>query len=367
MSWKPVLLIVLMLISAVGIGMIGTAGADDRWGDSNCWLGSDEGPIVSSGEQSGTIQSPGDQDNFRVQLDHGEYLSIRASADDSIDISMFPNSDNTVQEISDVSVRGGSPGDLRTVHFNADLNTEGTWELWAEDDIIACISIEASDNEPDVPFEWILAIERNDPDPPEFSPADDSLLDEIAELEAENTNLESDIANLESDIASLEAEIGDLEAKNAELEAEIDDLEAELEATEDGDVIIDISVEPADAAEFIAGGEAIIDVDIAEASPEDVEIEFAGNQYITDGGQATVPLDSAGTHEMSFSYEDVEKTVLLDIANDDTDDDSDDTASPDHDAADTTPTDDDEFGSGFGLAVGLIALLGMALLLGRQN
>ena len=377
MSWKVVILVVVILVSAAGIGMAGTAGADDGWGDSSCWSGSDDGPIVSSGEHSGTILSPDDQDNFRVQLEHGEYLSISAAADDNIDISTHGVGAITVQEASDVNVvDDGSPGGLRTVRFDRDMNSKGTWELWADEDTVICTSIEATDDEPDVPFEWTIAFEKNDPDPPEFNPGDESLEEEIDELEEENAALESEVDELE---ASLEDEIDELEEENAALESEVGELEAELESADDTDVIFDISVEPEDAVEFQHGGEANIDIDVENADPGDVEITFAGNQYTAADGQAIIPLDSVGTHELSFSYEDTEETVLLNVADDDSDDSTDDTDPADDDTAtaddgtdDTAPADDDQATTdddvpGFGVTAALMSLLAIISLLVRRN
>ena len=138
--------------------------------------------------------------------------------------------------------------------------------------------------------------------------------------------------------------IESLEDEVDQLEDEIDQLEAELT---DADVSIDVTVEPADAATFQVGGDALVSVESDDVEPSEVTVEVDGEAHTPNDGEATIPLTEPGEIDLAISYGDVTETVSLDVAQADTDDD------------DGLP--------GFGPIAGVIALLGSLFVLYRRT
>ncbi|WP_425548289.1 hypothetical protein, partial [Actinoplanes cyaneus] len=212
-----------------------------------------------------------------------------------------------------------------------------------------CLRIQDGDWE--TSYEWGLTVERSNPDVELYDVR--QLEDRVAELRGEMEQKEQRIDELESDLADREERIEELEAELEEREQEIAELEAELE---DADVTIDVSVEPADQATFQVGGEMRVEVDAEGTASSDVTLDFAGQQYTPSDGEAVIPLESAGTQDLSIEYEGMTEVVTLDVATDDG-------TQPDTDEEDQVAADDIP---GFGFITALIALAGLLLLSRRQ-
>jgi len=210
----------------------------------------------------------------------------------------------------------------------------------------------------------------------------DDLEDDLAATEAAASELEGELEDAEGEVTALEDELEDTEDQTSDLESELEDAEdriATLEGElEDADVSIDVAVEPADAAEFRVGGEAIVDVGTADADPDDVVVEFADERHAVTDGEATLPLTEAGPQELTIQYEDGQESLVLDVADvdeesgDDSETDADDSETDDDGSetdADDPPTDgaDEDSIPGFGLVGGLLAALVGAMLLARRR
>lgn len=138
-----------------------------------------------------------------------------------------------------------------------------------------------------------------------------------------------------------------------ELEEEIAELEAELA---DAEVSIDVTVEPADAQTFQVGGYAEVSVDVDGASPSAVSLGFAGEEYTPEDGSATIPLETAGEHELHIAYEEHDETIGLDVEA--SEDDGVGNGEDDVSDGDDTATDEDDGLPGFGVVLGILGLLG---------
>lgn len=350
-------LTVTMVLSLVAMSGTATAAQDamsetttvaqDEWPD-NC----DEAPIIDSGQYSGVIDTPNDEDYFRLRMDKGEYYGVNMIV--PIEEDKFRWDDHwsgsdpvSYSDLSNIELLFGTPG-LPLGNIQPEIET--SMKVFAEEDGVHCFSVYER-GDADVPYEWQMNLEKNDPEPAGF---------EITELQEENEELESEISELESQ----------LEEKNER----ISELESQLE---NSDVTIDVSVEPEDQATLEVGGEMSVSVAADGASPSDVTLRFGGETYTPSGGGATIPLESAGAQELSIEYEDTTETVTLDVAQDDsssddgtdagdttTDDDA--STSSDQDTSDTDDGSSDGSGPGFGVGIALVAVVSLGVLFQRK-
>lgn len=192
---------------------------------------------------------------------------------------------------------------------------------------------------------------------PELSAYVEELEGQLADKDDQIDDLEDQLDEKDDQIDDLEEELEERQAEIESLDDTIDSLEAELETAE---VSIDVTVEPADAATFEVGGDAIVSVSGENFEPDDVTIEAGGQGYVPTDGQATIPLDQEGEVDVALTYEDETEEFTLLV--DDTDapaDDEDDTDTVDEtDDTDVDDTDDaDDALPGFGLVVGLIGVI----------
>ena len=338
----------------------GVVSADDHWGDSMLCNGPN--PVVdTTGEYSGTLISPGDVDSFEIQVEQGDYISVRAVATSEAEDPVVRKTHTWITTREEEGLSSMHEASVDTHRATLFPGEEGTWEIWPEEDDTLCIAV-FDRGGGDVPYEWKINLEENNPEPATF---------ETTELENEVSQLEDELVDKENQIDDLESELVDKENEIEALEEKIADLEAELE---DADVTIDVSVEPADQATFQVGGEMRVEVDAEGTASSDVALDFAGQQYTPSDGEAIIPLESAGTQDLSIEYEGMTEVVTLDVA---TDDDT----QPDTDeetVGDDTPPDTDEEAigdedqvatddiPGFGFITALIALAGLLLLSRRQ-
>lgn len=301
----------------------------------------EEAPQLTEGVYTGQL-TPEGYNLFRLDLDQGEYVTLTVEFDETdLDHIEMPTGPGDAED-------SDAYGDHSEGDYNSDYNpTEETYsgvyyggfddggevEIWAEEPPI-CLQLESENGNGGSYTISVSAVNENEP--PEI----------VSSEEAEE----------------LETEIDDLETENEDLEAEIDELETELENAEP---TINVSVEPADQANFQVGGEMAVSVSSDNVSPSEVSIGFNDEEYVPTGGEAIIPIASAGLQTLSFEYGDTTETVSIDVADAETGD------SSSSDNQDTAGDSDGEVsggsGPGFGILGGLIAVLSLGLTALRQR
>lgn len=346
------LLAVTVILSLVAMPGTVTA-AEDEWPDSCA-----DAPYIDTGQYSGAIDTPDDKDTFRLQMDKGEYYSfamVVPSEQDGSHVRAFTR-DISWTNIENADT-GGTVGDPAIEGFTPGL--EATWRGYAEEDGVYCFEIDGH-SDADIPYEWKMSLEKNDPEPAGF---------EITELQEENDELNSEINDLGSEINNLESQLDKKDERISELESQL----------ENADVEIDVSIEPEDQATFQVGGEMAVSVNSDDAAASDVTLRFGGDQYTPSGGEATIPLESAGTHKLAIEYEDTTETLTLDVASSDAGTNDGDRTNNTTEGNDPGSTDDssnsdntdgdssDGSGPGFGIVGVLAAFGGTGYLLKRRH
>jgi len=207
--------------------------------------------------------------------------------------------------------------------------------MWAEGDRTQsyCVNMEDVSDDAEIPYTVNLNSELNNPEPATLEVGElrdqieqkdqtisdlqseiDSKEQTINDLQSEIDSKEQTINDLQSEIDSKEQTINDLQSEIDNKEQTINDLETELEsATED--VSISVSVEPADARQsFVEGGSAIVEASSDDADFEKLSLESNGQTFEFDSsGETRVPLESAGTQEMTLEYADTSESFSLNV------------------------------------------------------
>lgn len=159
----------------------------------------------------------------------------------------------------------------------------------------------------------------------------------------------------------------EIERKNqriTELERQVENLQAQLESRQgDSDVTITVEVSPSGGQRsFVKGGTAIIDAQSELADLSQLEVQYRGNTYAVDStGQAAIPLSATGEQELTFSYQGVSESVMLDVIPADEADSTGVSGSTPGEDGDIIPV------PGFGVPIAIAAFLAFALLASRRR
>lgn len=359
---RGVLLGVLLIVMIPLAGLSGTAvAAEDEW-PGEC----DDAPILDSGTYTGSIDSPDDDDYFVLDMDKGEYYAMHVlvpDEQDEFELSGYPfgRYSNAADDYNVPAIRNESDVEASGEELtNFRGGTTARAEFWANEDGLFCFDVDDT-GEGEIPYEWQISLERNDPEPASF---------EVTDLQEENDELRSQVDALEENVSELESEV---EAKNERI--------AELESRlEDANTTIEVTVAPEERASFEVGGEMRVTVDAEGASSSDVSLGFDGEEYTPSDGEAAIPLSSAGAQELSVNYEDETESVAIDVTADETTDEAEsgeDASDGDGSAANGESESDGESTSGddasgvgtpgFGIPSGLAGLVGAGYLLRRRR
>lgn len=304
----------LLVIVAIGAIAQPVAGDDEYPGDC------DEAPLIETPTTvSGTIDITSDTDTVRVEVQRGDYISVRAMAGEGAQTFVVSHPPDP-----DINFRNESGSvehiDLNTVDYEREIepDVEGTYEIWPQEDGTLCFQIEDKGDPESLPYDWRLSLAETDPQPPEFEPASDELQEQVESLDAQIEEQNQSIADLRSELSSRESRMGELESRLEERNETIADLRSTLEeANSEGNsnVTLNVEVTPAeDRPNFVTGGEAQVTVQNENIDPSNIAIEFGDATYDPgDDGQAEVALADAGTQELTVVYGDVRETVTLNI------------------------------------------------------
>lgn len=119
------------------------------------------------------------------------------------------------------------------------------------------------------------------------------------------------------------------------------------------DINIDVTVTPASGEAFVAGSDAQVAVQGERVDPSAVSLQFRGEQYAPgEDGQAAIPLEESGTHELVVEYQGVSETISLQVDGEN------------ESGGTETATGS---GSGFGAVASVLVVLGVTLLAGARR
>jgi PGF-CTERM protein len=367
---KLVLLVAVVVIVSVGATPVSAATQEDEWPEE-C----DEAPIISDEEISGELSTSSDEDSFRVRFQEGQYLDISTDipSDKSQNpvLSMFDNQGDGFTRVSfgdNLGIRGlqhGTTNDLEQILLDGSKNSHSV-ELWAVTNGFSenplCITVREDDDEEwETPYSWELTIERSDPDVTLFEVR--QLEDRIVELQNRLDDAGERVSEFESKLEEKNERINNLQSRVEELESQSSGGSA------NGDVTITVTVDPANEQEnFVEGGQAIVQADSESADVSDIQVEYGDGTYEMDSsGEVLIPLAQTGTQEVSLVYGDTTEQVSIDVQE-----------SGDSQQGDYRPSDDSQQqstggdngssgeGPGFGIVIGVIALVSVAAIL-RMN
>lgn len=371
--------VIVLFVSATAVAPVVQPASAAEWEDECV-----NAKTVSDGVLEGRL-SPSDTDAFLLDMDEGDYKEMRFEWNaDRVDQVFFLAEDSysyfslaglPANDAHDTAI-GQNYDDYYVESVNGGDVSE--FELYAEEDEgTVCVQLRHRD---DSATEWTLEIGDTQSSTAvskehlqDLESTVESQEETIAELEGTVTSQEERITELESTVESREETVADLESQVSEKDDRIDELETQLE---NADVSIDVTVESQEAESFRVGGELSTSVEVDGGSPSDVSIGFDNEQYTPTDGTVDIPLESAGTHELSVTYGDATETVSLDVADADTG--TDDAGADGGDSSTTEQaTDgstngegsasDDGTGTGFGTLVALVGLLSVSLLSLRRH
>jgi hypothetical protein len=268
----------------------GIASADDEWPD-RC---GDQTPIVDSGDYSDTL-SPEDRDYFKIDIPEGDYISARLSFKTSEEdgfLRFRPRGGSiTAPDGSTLKQKEGPDPTIKRVTNSLLHMYEGELELrvYSESSDPFCFQLRTGDRS--YSGEWKLSFTQEENPPPETG----DTTQEVQELRDRLQKKNQAIEKLQTQ----------LEAKNETLE----DLRSDSE-----NVVIEVTVEPAQYKSFVRGGSARISVESTAADLSEFEVRFNGESHqVSEEGSVTVPLAAAGTQKMVFSYGSVVERVNLSV------------------------------------------------------
>jgi PGF-CTERM protein len=185
---------------------------------------------------------------------------------------------------------------------------------------------------------WSLTFEKNTPQPPALGSANTSKQQDSEQdttnqskpaqpspetVEQQNRTINSlrkQLTEQNQTISDLREQLAQKNQTVAAQDKTIQNLQAQLNTTETtrnttNEVQINVTVAPGDSQQsFVEGGNAVISAQGSNADLSKVDMQWGGDTYSLDSsGEAIIPLTSVGEQEMTFAYDDVVETVVLDV------------------------------------------------------
>lgn len=294
MRTRVIALVAILVLSMVAIGNV-SANPEPV---EQC----SEAPNLEPGAYSTTI-APNEEQYFTVEgMSQGDYLTFDVDYDvsdhDVINIGSGVNIDsqNIYTEPSDMSAVS-EDWDISAPYFGTELNAEpdGSGELWLETEKTPCIRI-ATEGQGGYAFSFDI----NSPTPPRLVTSE-----QVEDIESENSDLRNQVEQQNSRIEELQSE-------NTDLQEQVDELQTQVQ---NADVTINVTVAPAGEIEdFRAGERARITATTQTGDLSELDISFADESYsLGENGQTTVPLESVGSKQMTFSYDGNSKSKSVEV------------------------------------------------------
>jgi uncharacterized coiled-coil protein SlyX len=300
---------------------------------------------VSPGSYSDTL-SPNDRDILVFNnLSKGEYAAITLQYTTGQPNSFVLDNANTVERKGSITAQDGSSH--RNIkqyhgHFGTDRDTAvlagnkdtAKFRFYPEGSKSACLIFRTESGG----GSWSLTFEKNTPQPPALGSANTSQQQDSEQdttnqskpaqpspetVEQQNRTINSlrkQLTEQNQTISDLREQLAQKNQTVAAQDKTIQNLQAQLNTTETtrnttNEVQINVTVAPGDSQQsFVEGGNAVISAQGSNADLSKVDMQWGGDTYSLDSsGEAIIPLTSVGKQEMTFAYDDVVETVVLDV------------------------------------------------------